>query len=207
MNYTVQRDTNRKRIIKMARFHYIWMGRSPVGLNLEGAFKDGPNALAKQLQHLSNPQNRKSNSPNPLDQEIILWMPANLIQEIQQSQVLDPSITLKPVEDFYKEATHFSAREKENLQRAVDVLGEHNAYASQKDIFSAAILEEYGGYFLDTTTHIDSIEHLITEPPQDVWFPRISTYGTIEHDGLEVICLIFGLYIVPIQEREPFRAW
>ncbi|HDV5711201.1 TPA: hypothetical protein RJD49_002936 [Legionella pneumophila] len=169
------------------KFHYIWMGRMPTG-KYEDSFKNGPNALAEQLkQHVMDVKERAANSANPQDQEIIMWVPEDLIAGIKEAGLLDPSITLKPVEDMYKNAKHLSKAERKNLESTVDLLGSHNAYASQKDILSAAILEEHGGFFLDTTTAIDSVEHLINNQPKDVWFPRISKTAEKMYDGEPVI--------------------
>ncbi|QEY52699.1 hypothetical protein [Legionella longbeachae] len=169
------------------KFHYIWMGRMPAG-KYEDSFKNGPNALAEQLkQYVMDVKERAENAPNPQDQEIIMWVPEDLIEGIKEAGLLDPSITLKPVEDLYKNAKHLSQEERENLEATVDLLGTHNAYASQKDILSAAILEEHGGFFLDTTTAIDSVEQLINNQPQDVWFPRITQEAEKMYDGEPVI--------------------
>ncbi|WP_133127669.1 hypothetical protein [Legionella nagasakiensis] len=169
------------------KFHYIWMGRLPTGKH-EDSFKDGPNTLAQQLRkYIKDVKERTPDSPNPQDQEIIMWVPEALIEGIKEAGLLDPDITLKPIEDLYKNAKHLTKKEIENLETTVELLGEHNAYASQKDILSAAILEEYGGYFLDTTTSIDSVEHLINNQPKDVWFPRITEEAAKRYDGVTVI--------------------
>ena len=179
----------------MAKFHYVWMGRSPIGSRHENAFKEGPNDLARQLNELAQNKNRKPGSPNPLDQEIIMWIPEALMLNVKNSGALDPSITLQPIEHLYKNAKHLSKEERVNLEKTVTLLGEHRAYASQKDILSAAILEEYGGYFLDTTTKIDSFEKLVANKPNDVWFPRISDEGGTAYDGSMVIVPdIWALY-------------
>lgn len=172
------------------------MGRLPTG-KYEDSFKNGPNALAKQLKEyvMDIKRNKAANTANPQDQEIIMWVPEALIEGIKEAGVLDPGITLKPVEDIYRDAKHLSEEERENLKTTVDLLGDHNAYASQKDILSAAILEEHGGFFLDTTTAVDSIEHLVNNQPQDVWFPRISNDAAKMYDGEPVILPdIWALY-------------
>src|SRR5687767_8372830 len=115
------------------KFHYIWMGRLPAG-KYEDSFKNGPNALAQQLkEYVMDMKSRAENAPNPQDQEIIMWVPEDLIEGIKELGLLDPTITLKPVEDLYK-AKHLNPEERGKLKTTVDLLGEHNAYASQKDI-------------------------------------------------------------------------
>ena len=150
------------------------MGRTPAEKYKE-AFQQGPNDLAKKLKaSIMNPtKQREVNSTNPQDQEIIMWVPEAIISEIKDQRLLDPSITLKPVESIYKRDGFLIKKERENLEKTVSLLGEYNAYSAQKDILSAAILEKYGGYYLDTTTKIDSIDRLIHEQPKDIWFPRI----------------------------------
>ncbi|PWY57583.1 hypothetical protein DGG96_00340 [Legionella qingyii] len=157
------------------KFHYIWMGRLPTGKH-EDSFKNGPNALAQQLKEyvMNTKKNRDADDPNPQDQEIIMWVPEDLIGGIKEAEYLDPDITLKPIEDLYKNAKHLTEEERENLKKTVDLLGENNAYSAQKDILEAAILEEYGGYYLDTTSTVRSIEYLINNQPQDIWFPRVT---------------------------------
>lgn len=178
------------------KFHYIWMGRLPTGKH-EDSFKNGPNALAQQLRNYKREAkgSQAKDAPNPQDQEIIMWLPQRLIQGIREAKLLDPDITLKPVEDLYTEAQHLTEKEKENLKTTVDLLGEQNAFVAQKDIFSAAILEEHGGYFLDTTTEIDSIEQLINKQPQDVWFPRMREAASNSYDeGVVILPDIWALY-------------
>ncbi|MCW8470049.1 hypothetical protein OQJ19_05170 [Fluoribacter gormanii] len=166
------------------KFHYIWMGRVPSG-KYEDAFKNGPNALAQQLKDyvMDIKKNRDPNAPNPQDQEIIMWVPEAIIEGIKEAGYLDPDITLKPIEDLYKDAKHLTQEERENLKKTVDLLGEHNAYSAQKDILEAAILEEYGGYYLDTTSIVTSIEQLINNQPKDIWFPRITEEAQKYYDG------------------------
>jgi len=179
----------------MAKFHYIWMGRSPLGTKYEECFKDGPNDLARQVNQLAQSANRSKDSPNPLNQEIIMWIPEALIETIRRSGQLDSSITLKAVEDIYKNAKHLSKEEQENLEKTVELLGKNRAYSAQKDVVSAAILEEYGGYYLDTTTRVDSVEKLLINKPNEVWFPRISeTDGTIHDDKTVILPDVWALY-------------
>jgi hypothetical protein len=169
------------------KFHYIWMGRVPAGRH-EDSFKNGPNALAEQLrEYVMNLKERSKDAPNPQDQEIIMWVPEAIIEGIKEAGLLDPDITLKPIEDMYRKAKHLTKEERENLQTTVEVLGEHNAYSAQKDILEAAILEEYGGYYLDTTSEVDSVEHLINNQPDHVWFPRITEEAEKSFDGDGVI--------------------
>ncbi len=165
-----------KNILNMPtnKFHYIWMGS--VLPKYEEAFKVGPNDLARQLRELiyhSNTTDIPSLRSNPQDQEIIMWVPEDIIENIKERNLLDPLITLKPIEDIYKNPEHISKSEIDKLKRSVDVLGNHKAYSAQKDVISAAILEEYGGYYFDTTTLIDSVSTLMDNQPSDIWFPRI----------------------------------
>jgi hypothetical protein len=169
------------------KFHYIWMGS--VQQKYESAFKDGPNDLARQLReliHHSNPEEALSPKGNPQDQEIIMWVPEDIISNIRECNLLDPLITLKPIEDIYKNAKHLSPDELDNLRRSVDVLGNHKAYSAQKDVLSAAILEEYGGYYFDTTTQIQSISTLIDKQSQEIWFPAIMVHS-VHEDGSDYI--------------------
>jgi len=182
-------------VLKMAKFHYIWMGRSPIDSEHENAFKEGPNGLARQLNELAQNKDREPGSLNPLDQEIIMWVPEALILNINNSGALDPNITLKPIEYLYGNARHLSKEERVNLKETVNLLGKYCAYAAQKDILSAAVLEEYGGYFLDTTTQVDSIESLTKNRTNEVWFPRISDEAGTTYDGsMTIIPDIWALY-------------
>ena len=179
------------------KFHYIWMGRLPNG-KYEDSFKNGPNALAKQLKEyvMDIKKTRTLGSPNPQNQEIIMWVPEALINGIKEAGYLDPDITLKATEDLYKNAKHLTKEERDNLKKTVDLLGEYNAYSAQKDILQAAILEEYGGYYLDTTTAVKSIEKLINNPPTDLWFPRVSQYAQKEVDGINIILPdVWAMYV------------
>ena len=170
------------------KFHYIWMGRVPTG-KYEADFKNGPNELAQQLKEyvMDISKHRTTNAPNPQDQEIIMWVPEDILEAIKEAGYLDPDITLKPIEDLYKHPKHLTQKEKENLRTSVDLLGKYNAYSAQKDILEAAILEEYGGYYFDTTSSVQSIEVLINNQPKDVWFPRISTGPSKDFEGKNVI--------------------
>jgi DrrA-like phosphatidylinositol 4-phosphate binding protein len=176
------------------KFHYIWMGNYPGG-KYEGAFKDSPNALAKQLREcMMEAKERKKNEPNPQDQEIIMWVPRELIDKIKESKLLDPDITLKPIEDIY-DSKRLSKKEKQNLKTTIDLLGEHKAYASQKDLLLTAILEEYGGHLFDTTTSIGSIRTLMNHQPDDVWFPRITNEAEkMYNDEAVILPDIWALY-------------
>lgn len=160
------------------KFHYIWMGS--VVAKHEDAFKNGPNDLARQLRELISHRNTTDESSlksNPQDQEIIMWVPEDIIDDIRERNLLDPLITLKPIEDIYKNSKHLGRKELDKLRRSVDVLGENKAYSAQKDVLSAAILEEHGGYYFDTTTQIESISSLIETQPQEIWFPTIMVHN------------------------------
>jgi len=160
------------------KFHYIWMGS--VLPKYEDAFRNGPNDLARQLRELINHSNLESTSSpqsNPQDQEIIMWVPEDIIDDIKERNLLDPLITLKPIEDIYKNSKHLSRSELDKLRKSVDVLGEHKAYSAQKDVVSAAILEEYGGYYFDTTTQIESVSSLMDNSQKELWFPTIMSNG------------------------------
>ena len=176
------------------KFHYIWMGRMPTGRH-ENNFKSGPNALAQELKDYTFNTNRLEYKQNPQDQEIIMWVPEDLISSIKESGILDPTITIKPVEDLFNSAKYLSLEEREKLKTTVNTLGEHHAYVSQKDILSAAILEEHGGYFLDTTTTVDSVELLISKQPEDVWFPRVTQEASkIYNNETVILPEVWALY-------------
>ena len=166
------------------KFHYIWMGS--VLPKYEDAFKDGPNDLARQLRELINHSNDGAVTPqnNPQNQEIIMWVPEDIIDDIRERNLLDPLITLKPIEDIYQNSKHLKRDELDKLKRSVDVLGDHKAYSAQKDVLSAAILEEHGGYYFDTTTQIESISSLMDNQPNEIWLPTIMIHNT-HYDGSE----------------------
>jgi hypothetical protein len=185
--------------------HYIWMGSLDKPQHIE-AFQNGPNLLATKQKPASRTLLQRLTLRKAKNKiKIIMWVPEALIEKIQSNQLLDPAIKIRSVESFLATAKLLAPKDIHNLQITLNLLGEYQAYSAQKDVLSMAILEEYGGYYFDTTTKINSPEQLLNKDYTTIKFVSFNNLGVFFQESGVMQPDVWALYC-PQQVNGVFRA-
>ncbi len=155
--------------------HTTWMGRMPEPGEMRENVLGGITSLVTRRQEAIQADAGLDNST------IIMWCQPGTVADLSAAlsarldeRGITPSdhFQVKSIDSLYslRGQRHIgSLRTPKKLQKSITTLGNFRAYAAQKDLVSLAVLLEYGGIHLDTTTQISDFRVLVdtmrgTEP-------------------------------------------